>query len=128
MADRYAVGLKIAEEMLGPEVAASLEASLNSTAFGAQRGKFALGYVFSELWARPGLDRRGRSLVTLGMLIALRQPEELKIHVAAAIRNGCTVQEIEEAIYQATAYAGFPAASQAAAVAAEVLKARGLID
>jgi len=128
MTDKYAAGLEVAEEMFGADVVNALKASLSSSSFGAQRGPLALGYVFGELWTRPGLDRRGRSLVTLGILIALRQMEELKIHVLAAIRNGCTVQEIEEVIYHATAYAGFPAASQAATVVAEVLKAHSLIQ
>jgi 4-carboxymuconolactone decarboxylase len=63
----------------------------------------------------------------MGMLIALRQTDELKVHVKGAIRNGCTVQEIEETIYHATAYAGFPAAVQAAAAATEVLRREGLV-
>lgn len=127
MSDRYEAGLKVAEEMLGKELAGALQASLDSDSFGARRGALALGYVFGELWTRPGLDRRARSLVTLGILIALRQTDEFKIHVMAAIRNGCTAQEIEEAIYHSTAYAGFPAAAHAATIAAETLRAHGVI-
>jgi len=123
-----ATGLKIAADMMGQEVATALQASAGSTRFGGQLGVLALDHVFCGIWARPGLDLRSRSLVTLGILIALRQPEELKVHVMAAIRNGCTVKEIEEAIYHATAYTGFPAAVQAAAVADEVLRAQGLIQ
>jgi 4-carboxymuconolactone decarboxylase len=128
MTGQFAAGIKVAEEMMGGDIAAAIKASVGSRRFGARLGELAADYVFGGLWARPGLDRRSRSLVTLGILIALRQPEELKVHVGAAIRNGCTVQEIEEAIYQATAYAGFPAAVQAAAVAGEVLRAQGLIE
>jgi 4-carboxymuconolactone decarboxylase len=128
MTDEYESGLRVAAEILGPEASGALAGSLTSSSFGAQRGALALKYVMSELWCRPGLDRRGRSLVTLGILIALRQTEELKIHAVAAVRNGCTVQEVEEAIYHATAYAGFPAANHAALVAGEALRAGGLID
>jgi 4-carboxymuconolactone decarboxylase len=127
MNDEIAAGLKVAEEMMADDVVAALRASVGSSRFCAGLGTLALEHVFNGVWARPGLDRRGRSLLTIGILIALRQPEELKLHVMGAIRNGCTVREIEEAIYHATAYAGFPAAVQAAAVATGVLRNEGLI-
>jgi 4-carboxymuconolactone decarboxylase len=127
MNDEIAAGLKVAEEMMADDVVAALRASVGSSHFCAGLGTLALEHVFNGVWARPGLDRRGRSLLTIGILIALRQPEELKLHVMGAIRNGCTVREIEEAIYHATAYAGFPAAVQAAAVATGVLRNEGLI-
>jgi 4-carboxymuconolactone decarboxylase len=119
--------MQVAREMLGEQIAGALEASVGSTQFGMQRGPLAVEFVFGQLWARPGLDRRSRSLVTLGILIALGQLDELKIHVVAAIRNGCSTQEIEEALLHSTAYAGFPRASQATAAAAEALRAQGLI-
>jgi 4-carboxymuconolactone decarboxylase len=119
--------MKIVEQMLGEPVVSSLKASAGSTKFGMQRGPLAVEFVFGQLWARTGLDRRSRSLVTLGILIALGQLDELKIHVVAAIRNGCSTQEIEEALLHSTAYAGFPRASQATAAAAEALRAQGLI-
>ena len=59
MTDKYAAGLEVAEEMFGADVVNALKASLSSSSFGAQRGPLALGYVFGELWTRPGLDRRG---------------------------------------------------------------------
>lgn len=128
MSEKFSAGMKIVEEMLGESIAASLEASATSTKFGMQRGPLAVEFVFADLWARPGLDRRARSFVTLGILIALGQLDELKIHVVAAIRNGCTVQEIDEALLHSTAYAGFPRAGQATAAAAEALRAQGLIE
>jgi 4-carboxymuconolactone decarboxylase len=127
MSEKFATGMKVVEEMLGETLAGTLRASLSSTQFGMQRGPLAVEFVFANLWARPGLDRRARSLVTLGILIALGQLDELKIHVVAAIRNGCTVQEIDEALLHSTAYAGFPRAGQATAAAAEALRAQGLI-
>jgi 4-carboxymuconolactone decarboxylase len=84
--------------------------------------------VFDKLWSRPGLDLRARSLVTLGILIALGQLDELKLHVVAALRNGCTIKELDEALLHSTAYAGFPRASQATAAAADALRAQGLIE
>ncbi|MFA5496084.1 MAG: carboxymuconolactone decarboxylase family protein [Porticoccaceae bacterium] len=121
-------GLATIKSMVGDKVAASLEASVGSNRFGAYRGEMAVDFVFGKLWSREQLDRRARSLVTLGILIALGQSGELRIHLMAAIRNGCTVQEVEEAIYHAAAYAGFPLSNQAAHIAEEVFREEGLIE
>ena len=83
--------------------------------------ELGLDHVFGALWTRPGLDRRSRSLVTLGALIALRASEELKAHFPIALRNGLTVEEVEEVIYHMTGYAGYPAAASARNVARQVL-------
>lgn len=128
VSDSIQKGLDVARQMLGEPVAASLQSTIGSTEFGAYRGEMALDFVFGKLWSRPGLDLRARSLVTLGILIALGQTGELKIHLMTAIRNGCTLQEVEEVLYHAAAYAGFPASNSAAHVAAEVFKQNGLID
>jgi 4-carboxymuconolactone decarboxylase len=73
--------------------------------------------VFGKLWTREGLSRRDRSLVTLGILIALRSDQELKFHFKIARTNGLTDDELAEVIYHATGYAGFPAAVTAKNVA-----------
>ena len=78
---------------------------------------------FGRLWGREGLSRRERSLVTLGILIALRATDELKFHVQIARNNGLTENEIAEVIYHASGYAGFPAANTACRIAREVLEA-----
>jgi 4-carboxymuconolactone decarboxylase len=69
--------------------------------------------VFGRLWAREGLSRRDRSLVTLGILIALRASDELESHFQIARTNGLTDEELAEVIYHASGYAGFPAANTA---------------
>lgn len=125
--DRVA-GLKAIKSMLGEKTATALEGAIGSTSFGSFRGEMAVDFVFGKLWSRPGLDKRGRSLVTLGILIALGQSEELKIHLLTALENGCTVTEIEEVLYHSAAYAGFPVSNQAAAIATELFKEKGLID
>jgi len=107
-------------DMLSPEIAAAM-ANGESREFGAYMGRLAFDNVFASLWTRPGLDRRSRSLVTLGILIALRAHEELHFHIPAALRNGLSQKEIEEVIYHASGYAGFPAAASARAVAAKIL-------
>jgi 4-carboxymuconolactone decarboxylase len=81
----------------------------------------SLECVFGRAWTRPGLDWRSRSLVTLGILIALRAEDELRLHLAIALRNGLSREELEEVIYHAAAYAGFPAASTAGRIGHEVL-------
>lgn len=128
MTDQREQALKLVGEMTSPEVAAALANAATSREFGAFIGELALRNVFAEVWARPGLDRRSRSLVTLGILIALRAFDELEAHCLIAIRNGLTVRELEEVIYQASAYAGFPAAHAARNVALKTLLQAKIID
>lgn len=104
-----------------------LQAS-QSPSFATEMGPLAFDNVFAKLWVRPGLDVRARSLVTLGILIALRATDELELHFPIALANGCTIEELEEVIYQATAYAGFPAANAARAAATKSFRKQGLID
>jgi 4-carboxymuconolactone decarboxylase len=84
-------------------------------------------YCWDEIWNRPGLDRRSRSLLNLGMIAALNRPHELKIHVGGALNNGLTKEEIREAILQIAVYCGMPAALDSFRVAKEVFSERGLI-
>jgi 4-carboxymuconolactone decarboxylase len=99
----------------------------NRSEFCSDLGQIALDNAF-KLWVREGLDLRARSLVTLGILIALRAYEELRVHIPIALQNGCTLRELEEVIYHATAYAGFPAANTARRAAVDTLRAEKLID
>jgi 4-carboxymuconolactone decarboxylase len=121
MTNDQAIAKALVADMLSPEVAEAMANAGNSTEFGAYLGKLALDNVFGQLWTRPGLDRRSRSLLTLGILIALRATEELQFHIPAALRNGLTRTELEEIIYHASAYAGFPAAASARIIAAKIL-------
>jgi len=83
-------------------------------------------YAWGEIWARPGLDRRTRSCITLAMLVALNRPEELEMHVRAAVTNGLTRAEIKEVLLQTAVYCGVPAANAAFTIAQRVLgKAEG---
>ena len=77
--------------------------------------------IFGRLWSREGLSRRDRSLVTLGILIALRAEDELAAHFKIARQNGLADEELAEVIYHASGYAGFPAANTARNIAADVL-------
>jgi 4-carboxymuconolactone decarboxylase len=80
--------------------------------------------VFGKLWTRDGLSRRERSLVTLGILIALRASDELTAHFRIARNNGLTDEELAEVIYHATGYAGFPAANTAKTAAEAAFRAK----
>jgi 4-carboxymuconolactone decarboxylase len=78
-------------------------------------------YCWGAIWTREGLPRKTRSLLNLAMLTALNRQHELKLHVMGALRNGCTQQEIQEALLQATIYAGVPAGVEAFRTAREAI-------
>ena len=115
-------GLAVLKEML-PDLFADHEgdASASARPFAPELGDQAMETVFARLWLRPGLDRRSRSLLTIGMLIGLGSHDELGIHFRIGLNNGLSVEELEEIIYHASGYAGFPAASTAAHVARQAL-------
>ena len=77
-------------------------------------------YAWGEVWTRPGLGRRERSLITLAILTTLRS-DELELHVRGALNNGVTPEEIKEVLLHSAVYAGVPAANHAFAIAQRVL-------
>jgi 4-carboxymuconolactone decarboxylase len=87
---------------------------------GGRMQRLAAEFVFGQVWSDARLDRRGRSLLTLGVLIAQRASDEFGNHVRVALANGLSALEIEEAITHAAAYAGFPAAHGAMGVAVRI--------
>lgn len=97
-------------------------AMAGATEFDLPFQELALRYCWGEVWGRPGLGRRERSMVNLGMLTALGKPNELKIHVRGALANGVTRTEIQEIFLQACIYCGVPAAGEAFKVAKEVFE------
>ncbi|PQP22650.1 carboxymuconolactone decarboxylase family protein [Rhodococcus opacus] len=115
-------GLTVRREVMGPDF---VERALTRTAGtdSEQLQEFVTEHVWDAVWNRPGLDRRSRSLLNLGMLIALRAHGELKGHVRGALRNGLTRTEIVEVVIHASAYCGAPAGLSAMAVVQEVLDA-----
>jgi 4-carboxymuconolactone decarboxylase len=124
--DRSEAGRSIVREMMGEETANKLIASAESGTFGAVISELAIDEAFGEIWTRPGLDRKSRSLVTMAVMIAIRQPHEFGIHMNIALNNGLTLEEIEEALIQTLPYVGYPAVANALAVANDVIKERGL--
>lgn len=94
-----------------------------TSAFTADFQDFITRTAWGDVWSRPGLERRGRSIGVLSVLIALGHHEELAMHVKAALRNGLTPDEIKEVILQSAIYAGVPAANTAFKIASEILEA-----
>jgi 4-carboxymuconolactone decarboxylase len=121
MTDMRTQGLDVFRDML-PGLIPDDVTSFRDGGFADELGDLSIEHVFGALWTRPGLDRRSRSLVTLGVLIALRAADELKFHFPVALRNGLTVQEVEEVIYHVAGYAGYPAAASARNIANAVLQ------
>ncbi len=76
--------------------------------------------LFGEVWERPGLGKRERSLVTVACLLSLYRPEQLAFHLRAALTNGVTRQELDEAVTHLAFYAGWPAAASAARLLGEL--------
>jgi len=118
-------GAAIIGEMLGAEHGKTLRATAASDGFGSAISRMALEFSFADSWGRDGLQRRERSLVVIGILIALRQTKELKNHVKIGLANGLSVREIEEALVQATSYVGFPAIATATTAVIEALREAG---
>jgi 4-carboxymuconolactone decarboxylase len=117
--ERYEAGLAIRKEVLGE---AHVERSLAAvTDFSRPVQEFVTRACWGDVWSRPGLDRRTRSLLNLVMLTALGRNHELGVHVRGAITNGCTEEEIQEALLQAAIYCGVPAALESFRVAERVL-------
>jgi 4-carboxymuconolactone decarboxylase len=114
-------GLDVFRQLLPGLVPDQPGSTLDDGGFAGELGEHALEHVFGALWTRDGLDRRSRSLVTLGILIALRATDELHIHFQIALRNGVTEDELAEVVYHSAAYAGHPAASAARRVGREAL-------
>jgi 4-carboxymuconolactone decarboxylase len=117
--ERSARGMTVRRAVLGDEHVD--RAVARTTGFTEPFQDLITRYAWGEIWSRPGLSRAERSMITLTALAVLRQDEELAMHVAAALRNGLTAEQITEVLLQVAVYAGVPAANRAFAVAAQVL-------
>jgi 4-carboxymuconolactone decarboxylase len=117
---RYEQGMKLRRAVLGDEHVDRAAAA--TTDFNRDFQDFITRNAWGEIWARPGLPRHTRSLLTLAMMIALNRGEEFRMHVKAAFNNGVTREEIKEVLLQSAIYCGVPAANSAFQMAAEVFK------
>jgi 4-carboxymuconolactone decarboxylase len=112
-------GMQVRREVLGDEYVERARAG--STPLTADFQDLLTRYAWGEIWARPGLDRRTRSCITVAMLVALGRPDELALHLRAALRNGVTRDELREVLLQSAIYCGVPAANSAFQVAQEAI-------
>lgn len=117
--EKYESGMAVRREVLGSKY---VDAALGSaTQFSELLQKIVTEDCWGTIWTRPGLPRKTRSLVTIAMLAALKTPAELKAHVRGALRNGCTVSEIQEVLAQAAVYCGMSSGIIAFKAADEVI-------
>jgi 4-carboxymuconolactone decarboxylase len=118
--DIYEAGMRVRREVLGDEHVDRAQAETTDLTRDFQ--DYITRSAWGSVWARPALDRRTRSVITLTALIAHGHWSELEMHLAAARRNGLTVEEIGEVILQTAVYCGVPAANHAFAIARTVLE------
>jgi 4-carboxymuconolactone decarboxylase len=118
---RYDVGMRVRREVLGD---AHVErAQARQTSLDADFQRLITEMAWGTLWARPDLDRRTRSLITIGILAALGRADELALHIRATANTGATPSEVAEALLHVAIYAGVPAANSAFAIAKAALGA-----
>lgn len=116
--ERRAQGFAVRREVLSDaHVDRAIAATTDLT---ADWQDFITRVAWGDVWSRPGLDRRSRSIAVLSSLIAHGHHEELAMHLRAALRNGLTIDEIREVILQSAVYSGVPAANTAFRIATEV--------
>ncbi|MFG1610578.1 carboxymuconolactone decarboxylase family protein [Actinoplanes sp. NPDC049265] len=117
---RLARGDQVRREVLGD---AHVDRSLRqATDFTRVVQEYVTASCWGDVWSRTGLDRRTRSLLNLAMLTALNRPHEFSVHVRGALRNGVTVEEIQETLLQTAAYCGAPAALESFRLAEKVIE------
>lgn len=117
---QFKKGLAVRREVLGAEY---VDKSVNEVDdFMKPMQKMTTEWCWGEIWTRPQLDRKTRSIINLAMLTALNRPNELRLHVRGALNNGVTPAEMQEVFLQACVYCGVPAALESFKIAREVLE------
>ncbi len=115
--ERFEKGLQIRREVLGAE---HVDASISQADdFSRPLQELVTEYCWGNVWSRPGLDRKTRSLINVAMLTALNRPHEVKLHLRGALNNGCSKNDIMEVLLQTAIYCGVPAAMDSLRVAKE---------
>jgi len=115
---RYKKGLKVRRAVLGNQHVDQARAKEND--FNAPFQELLTRYAWGEIWTRPGLPHKTRSMITIAMMVALNRPDELRLHLRAAANTGVTRKELQEVLLQAAIYCGVPAANNAFHTAEEV--------
>jgi 4-carboxymuconolactone decarboxylase len=117
-------GLEIRREVLGREFVDNAISTADD--FNRPLQELVTQYCWGEIWGRPGLDRKTRSMLNLAMISALNRPHEVKMHVKGAINNGLTKDQIMEVLLQVAIYCGVPAAVDSFRIAREAFKEMGI--
>ncbi len=117
--ERLETGMQVRRSVLGDAHVDRAEAMKTELDFEFQ--DLITRYAWGEIWSRPGLPRHTRSLITIGLMVALNRGEELRMHLRAAGNNGVTPDEIREVLLQCAIYCGVPAANAAFHAAKEIL-------
>jgi 4-carboxymuconolactone decarboxylase len=120
----YDKGMSLRREMWGE--AGAEQRVAQATSFNRPFEDQVTNWVFGDVWNRPELDRKTRSMITLAALVALTKPNQLKAHIVGALANGVSVEEIREIIMHTAVYSGIPTGVEAMTAAKEVLAAQGL--
>jgi 4-carboxymuconolactone decarboxylase len=121
MDSQFDKGLATRKQVMGEDFVA--RAFGGATEFTAPIQQYITRNAWGDVWQRPGLDLKTRSLITVAMLIALGKQHELKGHVRGALNNGATPGELQEVLLHASIYCGLPTAVEAFRTAAEVVDA-----
>ncbi len=119
--EKYVQGMALRREVLGDEYVD--KAISGATDFTKPLQDLVTENCWGEIWTRSAIPKKTRSLITIATLAALKVPTELKAHVRGALRNGCTVEEIQEVLLHATVYCGVPAGVEAFRAAKDVIEA-----
>ena len=122
--ERHEAGLKTRREVLGAEYVDKAQAAVDD--FNRPFTEMLNSYCWNDIWNRPGLDRKTRSMLNLAMLAALGKEHELKLHINGSLNNGLTKEQIREVFLQVAIYCGVPAAVVCFRCAREVFKERGV--
>ena len=122
--ERFEKGLAIRRAVLGADFVDN--AIKTADDFSRPLQELVTEYCWGEVWGRPGLDRKTRSMLNLAMLAALNRPHEIKLHVRGALTNGVTKDEIKEIFLQVAIYCGVPAGVDSFRIAREVFKEMGV--
>lgn len=117
-------GIGVRKQIFGAEAVEKRMGALGD--FGQPLQNLINTYGYGDIWSRPGLERKMRSLVVIGMNAAINRPAEFKVHVSGALNNGCTPEEIREVCLLVALYAGIPAANEAHRIALETFRERGI--
>ena len=116
--ERHSKGMEVRRAVLGNAHVDRAESKRND--FNGEFQDLITRHAWGEIWTRPGLPRHTRSLLTIGLMVALNRNDEFKLHVRAAFNNGVTRDEIKEVLLQCAIYAGIPAANSAFHMAEDV--------